>query len=307
MFLNTGDSSSTFDHRGSNGSTGSLQGPGLELANNYNIALPTTTEINRPFSLTDNSSPDGWGYMPYSDRFPARLIRTYYTSSVSGYTGSGLIELQSPDGSASAYLTVNGLAQSTALGTGALARYSLLTLVHSYFEAGDTTLPNRIEMTPRAEMLFPNEISELLNPASIDLKFDGVWKRWDGKQYTESTPALFFENEANVDYFLLYSKNNGRTWFSVVMIPRWCRPRGRARPCCTRIRPTASRPMFGPLPQPTSQEGPTSSAWRPTGGTRVSTTPTTRRGSSSTDRGSTGDSRPRALIRRGLPGNTRPG
>jgi len=216
MFFNTGDSGQTFIHRSSNGDTGDLQGPGLELANNYNMTLPLTTEINRPFSLTSGANPDGWDFKPYDDRYQATLIRTYYNSTVADHTGSGLVELRTPDGANSAYLVVNGLAQTATLGTGTLAKYSLLTLVHSYFESGDTALVNRIQMTPRTELLFPTEITELVNPLSIELKYDIAWKRWDGKKYTEGTSATFFENDGDIEYFLLYSKDNASTWLSLL-------------------------------------------------------------------------------------------
>ncbi|MHC4811494.1 MAG: hypothetical protein ACYTFN_00260, partial [Planctomycetota bacterium] len=218
MFFNTtGDPANTFNHRGANGSMGSLVGPGLELANNYNLDLPLTTEINRPFSLTAPNNPDGWNLQPYSsNRYLTNLIRVYYSSPVSGYDGSGLIELMSPDSSASAYVVVNGLAQTTQLGTGTLAKYSMLTLIHSYFESGDTSLANRIQMMPRVELVSPTEITEVVNPLTIDLTFDIQWQRWDGLKYTESTPDTFAEADGDIDYFLMYSKDNGQTWLSVL-------------------------------------------------------------------------------------------
>jgi hypothetical protein len=218
MFFNTtGDPNNTFNHKSSNGSMGSLVGPGLELANNYNLDLPLTTEINRPFSLTASNDPDGWDVEPYSgNRYQATLIRIYYDSPDSGYDGSGLVELMSQDGSASSYVVVNGLAQTTQLGTGTLAKYSLLTLIHSYFESGDTGLTNRIQMMPRVELVSPTEITEVVNPMTIDLTFDIQWQRWDGQKYTESTPDTFAEADGDIDYFLMYSKDNGQTWLSVL-------------------------------------------------------------------------------------------
>lgn len=216
MFMNTGNSSSTFNHTGTGSGTGSLTGPGVELGDNYNFDLPSTTSITRPFSLATSNSPDGWDNPPYSsNRSLASLVRTYYSSTSGGFTGSGVVEIMPPDSSSSAYLVVNGLAQTTELGTSSIAKYSLLSLVHTYYEAADTTLTNPIGVVPRVELVYPTEVTELLSPTTIQIKYDIEWRRWDGEKYTGSTPTGFVGPEANIDYVLMYSRDVGRTWLHV--------------------------------------------------------------------------------------------
>ena len=49
-FFNIGTSTSTFHHVGSSGN-GTMTSVGLELANNYNMTIPTAAPISRPFGL----------------------------------------------------------------------------------------------------------------------------------------------------------------------------------------------------------------------------------------------------------------
>ena len=110
-FFNTGTSSSTFHHQFSSG-TGSLTSSGDEIAQNYNFNMPTTAPISRPFGLqTSGSGTVGteWNSTPYSsNRYPSSLRRMYYNHP-SGNVGSGLVELENPARSDSAFLVVNGI------------------------------------------------------------------------------------------------------------------------------------------------------------------------------------------------------
>jgi hypothetical protein len=59
-------------------------------------------------------------------------------------------------------------------------------------------------------------VTEILAPASIDLRYDITWRRWDGGPYTGTTPDTFVETDADIDYFLMYSRDGGTTWFSAL-------------------------------------------------------------------------------------------
>jgi hypothetical protein len=120
-----------------------------------------------------------------------------------------------PDSSTSAYVVVSGLAQTTDLGTSEIAKYSLLSMLHTYYEAGDTSLPHPITLVPRVELQDPTEITELSDPATISIKYDVEWKRWDGQDYASSIPG-YAGSEASLDYVLMYSKDGGRSWLHVV-------------------------------------------------------------------------------------------
>ena len=78
-------------------------------------------------------------------------------------------------------------------------------MFQSFFESGATGMTYRIEQPPRVEILGPTEISELVDPSSIDIRFACEWARWDGQPYTGSTPGTFAEDEAALDYVIMYS------------------------------------------------------------------------------------------------------
>ncbi len=210
-FFNIGSGGSTFDHvpSGGNGSTTTI---GTEVATNYNIELVTTAPISRPFRLNDNAWPaDEWNYSPYTSRNTASLYKEYFTHG-SG-VGSGLVKLVDNAGTDAAYIVVNGIDKTVQSGTSFIAKWSVLTLTHSFFEAGDTANTLRINQLPRVEINYPNDITELVSVTSIDVVYDVEWTRWDGEPYTLT--GTFSEDESLLEYVIMYSRDNGDTWLHV--------------------------------------------------------------------------------------------
>ncbi|MCA8943901.1 MAG: hypothetical protein KDB80_15160 [Planctomycetes bacterium] len=212
-FFNNGTSSAHFNHHFSGGS-GYPVGPGLEIADNYGFPMPSSVEVSRPFSVnTGGNGPTEYGYAPYStSRFNAQIVRTFFNHPSSGYTGSGLVELEDPIGGDAGYIVVNGIAQTTTIGTSFIAKYCLLSMYQSFFETGDTGMTYRIKQPARVEILSPTEISEINNPTSIDIQFSAEWTRWDGQPYTGSTSGSFAEAEGELEYVIMYSPDIGTTW-----------------------------------------------------------------------------------------------
>lgn len=210
-FFNIGSSGSTFDHIFAGGD-GTMAAPGLEIASAYNLTMTTTAPISRPFSLTDNASPgEEWNYAPYTNRFSASLYKTYFNHG-SG-TGSGLVKLVQPGNTRAGYVVVNGIDKTVSSGTSFIAKWAVLTLTHSFFEAGDVANTLRIQQLPRLEIEYPNDISELMGVTAIDIQFDIDWTRWDGLPYTQS--GTFNEDESLLEYVIMYSRDNGTTWLYV--------------------------------------------------------------------------------------------
>ena len=85
-------------------------------------------------------------------------------------------------------------------------------MYQSFFELGDQALTHRVQQPPRIEIKDPTEISEILNPTSIDIRIEADWVRWDRLPYTSSTPNTFAESEANLEYAVYYSTDNGYSW-----------------------------------------------------------------------------------------------
>ena len=211
-FFNIGTSTATFHHQYASG-TGALTAFGTEIKNNYNFNMPTSTAISRPFGLATNTSGTTgteWSLAPYStNRFSGQLLRTYYTHP-NGNVGSGLVRLQNTAASDSAYVVVNGIDNTVATGSSFIAKYAVLSLVHSYFEAGSSSLAHRIQQPARVEVTFPTDISELIDPTSIDITFETSWRRWDGLPYTSTNSPS--ESESELEYVLTYSSDEGTTW-----------------------------------------------------------------------------------------------
>jgi len=207
-FFNIGTSASSFHHVGSSGN-GALTAVGQELADNYSMAMPTAAPITRPFGLNwTGSTGEHWSYAPYATKYTASLYRTYYTHA-SGI-GSGLVKLVNPGATSAAYVVVNGISNAVDNGTTFIAKFSVLSLVHSFFEAGSTTNSLRIPQLPRLEIQSPTDITELLDPSTIPVQYGVAWTRWDGVPYAAS--GTYSESEALMEYVLMYSNDGGANW-----------------------------------------------------------------------------------------------
>jgi hypothetical protein len=212
-YFTIGTSSSTFHHQYRDGETGSVVGDGLQLETNYNFPIPTTAPISRPFSLTTNASgglPTEFTYTTEFPRFSATKIVDFYNHA-SGTTGSALVRHVDPTGTKAGHVVVNGLDRTVGSGSAFIARYSLITLLHSYLASGIGT-PGRIKQLPRLQIVAPTNVSELSNPASVTLQWSTEWKRWDGLKYTNTYATTFTEAESELVYVLLLSRDNGDTW-----------------------------------------------------------------------------------------------
>lgn len=217
-FFNIGTSASTFHHQSTSGD-GTLVGSGLELRDNYNLIVLDSTPVSRPFGVALSGSGgvgDEWSFDPYaSERAFGAILRTYYSYGA-GLTGSGLIELTNASGTSSALVIPNGMAESASTGVSVLARYSLLTVVHSFLESMDPVRSTPTEMLPRVKLEHPTEISEIVAPASVDIVYDIDWSRWDGLPYTGSIPSGTTGSDSEIEYVLMYSNDDGQTWRHVL-------------------------------------------------------------------------------------------
>jgi type II secretory pathway pseudopilin PulG len=215
--FNVGNAAATFHHQFEDGQTGSLVGDGPQLASNYNFPLPTSTAISRPFSLAsagDGGLPSQFNYTTEYPRFTASTVVDFYNHT-GGTKGSALVRLTEPGGSPRAgFVVVNGIDRTTGSGSAFIARYSMLTLVHSYFAAG-LGGTGRIKQLPRLQITSPTIVTELTNPATITVRWKDAWTRWDGLPYTAAYPVGFAEAEADLVYVLLYSRDGGKTWLNI--------------------------------------------------------------------------------------------
>jgi hypothetical protein len=118
--------------------------------------------------------------------------------------------------SPSAFIAVNGLSQTVQMGTSGIARYAVISLVHSLLSAGLPGTPSRIVQLPRVEIKQPNVTTELENPSTISMTWSTDWKRWDKQKYTTEYSDTFSETITDVRYALIYSRDNGKTWLQMI-------------------------------------------------------------------------------------------
>jgi type II secretory pathway pseudopilin PulG len=220
-FFNIGTTTSTFRHQGRDGTSGTVTTAGQEMSNNYNFPLPASMQISRPFQLANNwgAAPTEFSISEYSGLRCTGTVNTrlYNHNDGVAWEGSSLIRLQSPaTGTPNAFIVVNGIDRSVESGSAFIARYAVVSLVHSYFTCGLTGTPNRIVQLPRVEIREPNITTELDNPSTINITWSTEWKRWDGQKYLTAYADDFEETEGDLRYALLYSMDNGNTWLHVV-------------------------------------------------------------------------------------------
>ncbi|MFM1873886.1 MAG: hypothetical protein RL398_3308 [Planctomycetota bacterium] len=211
-FFNIGSTSSSFRHS-STTSTGALSSAGQEMAANYNMPMPTSATISRPFTLTGSGmNAEHWSFSPYSSqRFTASLFSTYY--SATGGTGSGVVKLVQNGGGAASYVVVNGIDRAIENGTSLIAQFACLSLLHTFLDAGRNGNSYRIQQLPRVEIKSPTDITELVDPSQIEVQYGISWTRWDGLPYTAT--GSFGEDEDELQYVLSYSSDGGTTWYSM--------------------------------------------------------------------------------------------
>ncbi len=218
-FMNSGSNSGTFQHHFSSG-TGSAAAAGLELLNNYGLSLPTSPTVNRPFSLDTTGHggfPSEWGYSEYTDtRTSTSFGRTYFNTSASLGTASAMVDVVNPGTTEQMSIVVNGFGASTIDGVSFIARYCMASALHTFLEAGTPGRTVRTKSSPRVEISKPTEVNETFNPGSMEIEFDIEWTRWDGQPITATIGSGHTENESELEYALIYSRDNGITWLNML-------------------------------------------------------------------------------------------
>jgi len=221
-----------FRHNFNGGQDGALAaGPGTELGEDFNFALPTTTKISRPFQT---NFAQAWGfpdefafydiaacltnYQRYSagvpNTPPAGILRRFY-GHVAGaaYQGSSIVHLYNPAGTRRAAIVVSGLDMTTESGSAFIAKMATLSLIYTFLDSGLYPVAPVTEL-PRVTVDSPTNVTELTNPATILMAWSTSPRRWDNNTYTRNWAAAAYTGtqEADFRYARLYSDDNGATW-----------------------------------------------------------------------------------------------
>jgi prepilin-type N-terminal cleavage/methylation domain-containing protein len=226
-----GTSSSTFHHDPNDNlanltstATTSPFNEGAEMAgatSGYNYPLLNPIPSNRPFDINLNmtaDNPDDFLNTAYGPAHTMTEVGEFYRHPYNARRASALISLRNNTTNRVAFVVVNGLSPTGDSGTAFIARWSFLSLIHSYMDAGlyagaetCTGCPFRIVQLPRVQLTDPNPSTQIVDPPNILINWSLGWTRWDGQKYTPSYSSTFAETQA-VQYQVLFSQDNGSTW-----------------------------------------------------------------------------------------------
>lgn len=218
-FFWSGSANSTFHHRYADGTNGTLDTDGDVIAANYKIALADTISNNRPFDIDVDDTgmnPDHFLQPVYGPATTLQRMARFYQHS-SNIEGSSLLAMR--NGNDAAFVVVNGLSPTGQSGIAFISRWSFLSLVQSFLDAGLYSTsgvpdPDRVRELPRVAITSPNDSTDINNPTTLSITWDRQWRRWDALPYSPSYPNNFAE-DTTVRYTLMYSRDNGRTWLHV--------------------------------------------------------------------------------------------
>ncbi|HEV7240820.1 MAG TPA: prepilin-type N-terminal cleavage/methylation domain-containing protein [Thermoanaerobaculia bacterium] len=220
----TGNADSATFHHMSNNSNGVLTADGLTMAHatfGYKFPLLDPIPNNRPFNINVNSlldNPENFRSGMYGPVFPTNIEAEFYRQTGVNQPGSALVSMRNGTTNRVSFIVVNGLSPTGDSGSNFIARWSFLSLIHSYMDAGlytdavgCTGCPFRVTQLPRVAITVPNETTELVDPDTVRVEWARTWRRWDGEEYTPAYADNFGEGE-NVSYQVMYSRDNGVTW-----------------------------------------------------------------------------------------------
>ncbi|HEX6641481.1 MAG TPA: prepilin-type N-terminal cleavage/methylation domain-containing protein [Thermoanaerobaculia bacterium] len=215
-FFWSGSLKSTFHHRYADNTSGTRAPDGDDIADTYKLPLPPTIANSRPFDINVNDTgmnPDHFLQNAYGATTKLQEEAEFYQHE-SKIPGSALLAMQS--GTNAAFVVVNGLSPTGESGVAFISRWSFLSLIQSFMEAGQYSIAGklqdaRVRELPRVAITWPNDDVDLDDPPDMNVQWDATWKRWDGLPYTPAYADTFTEDTV-VRYAPLYSRDNGQTW-----------------------------------------------------------------------------------------------
>lgn len=215
-FFWSGSATSTFHHRYADGTSGARASDGDAIADTYKLPLPPTIANSRPFDISVNDTgmnPDHFLQNAYGNPTALQKEAEFYKHD-SNIPGSALLAMR--NGQDAAFVVVNGLSPTGESGVAFISRWSFLSLIQSFLDAGQYAQagvpdPSRVRELPRVAITWPNDDVDLEDPPELNVQWEATWKRWDGLPYTPAYLPAFAE-DTTVRYVPLYSRDNGQTF-----------------------------------------------------------------------------------------------
>jgi hypothetical protein len=217
------------------------QAPGGEIAARYAMPVPTSMPTARPFGINiAGATPDNFLDVGYGVSNRLGILSEFFrfgpNANLGGSSLTAVVDPTIPPNPAPQqphnvmFVVANGLSPAGAAGNAFIGRWSLLTLIHSYFISGQFsyTAPNtiningaptgvsRVKQVPQVTITNPNLQTQLgTNPSNINVTWAIQWRRWDGTPYTNAynAAALALDQAIPLMHRILYSNDNGRNWY----------------------------------------------------------------------------------------------
>jgi hypothetical protein len=250
----SGNGTDSYNHLSDDANFGDLMEEGAKMGNSYKMPMPGQFGARRPFGLTRGNSQPEWNEPSYRN---SRSTLAYYSSQrdmTSASANIGLYEYGTGTRSSAivrasqansdledtskprvGFFVMNGFTDQSLAGTSFIARFSILSCLRAFHEAGvDRTTaslyPNRIPATSGGNSVRVEQVpwvaitepdlalaSNLTGYSTITVKWDMKWVRWDSDTnnlvpYAESYPADFSSTES-VRFVCKYSEDSqGTRW-----------------------------------------------------------------------------------------------
>lgn len=179
--------------------------------------LPPDMPCAWPFSLT-GQFPGTLPYFGYTTSYPkttSTLLEEYYNGNGT-LTGAGAIACEAPSSLATAFFCLLGLTPTTPAQHAATAMEALMLGMRTFHRAGESSVPGRITQLPLVEIIEPESGMTFTDPSQVHLRWKTTFLRFDGNSYTSNYAPGFSEPEDDLEYSILYSRDEGETWFDAL-------------------------------------------------------------------------------------------
>jgi hypothetical protein len=202
----------TFAHGPVAGATGVLTPEGREVPKLFGQTWPSQLSAQLPFSFALVGDPAAPHFTHPAD-FPVQswqLLESHVTSSSTLHISGGLFRVSNAS-NATAFLELMALTPPAAADVKTLLDLGVAQSVRALQSAGRPGVTGRIEQVGRVEITEPPKGGLAADPSSVKVTWRVDFLGFDG-QLPLGYSAGFTEDEANLCYSLLYSRDAGQTW-----------------------------------------------------------------------------------------------
>lgn len=212
-FAQMGTTISTFAHQFVPSATGEVTRDGRVVPKLFGFSWSPSLSATLPFSFAQVGDPTA-PHFTYPADFPPQawqLLETQISSSSAPHSAGALFRLTNGAG-ATTFVDLLGLSPPTAADVETLVDLGVGESVRALQVAGTPGTTGRVEQIGRVEIIDPPKGGVAANPTGVVVTWRANFMGFDGQLPTASYPPGFTEDEANLCYSLIYSRDGGTTW-----------------------------------------------------------------------------------------------